>query len=104
MMDRFAKSVNKFKVWAVIIGIIIIIAIITPFAFKWKTMQKSFKHSISSTIGLNRKIIEQDYNRNPVKEWTGRFNIEMTPSGISFIDNDGNEIKISPPYRVEEAS
>lgn len=94
------------KKWVKIIALVCIIGVVLIylilFAINWQEMRKEWKHTFSSSVGLQRTITEQDCNRNPVKTWTGRFKIEIVGSSISFIDNNGKEVKVSPPYLVEE--
>ena len=64
--------------------------------------RKNLKHLKSDIIGLKRKVILYDCNGKVIREWKGRFKIEVQGSYISFIDDDGKDIKVSGTVVVEE--
>lgn len=64
--------------------------------------RKGLKHFKSDIIGLKRKVTLYDCNGRPIKEWQGRFKIEIQGSYLSFIDDKGKEIKLSGTISVEE--
>ncbi len=64
--------------------------------------RKGLKHFKSDIIGLKRKVTLYDCNGRPIKEWQGRFKIEIQGSYLSFIDDKGKEIKLSGTITVEE--
>ena len=64
--------------------------------------RKGLKHFKSDIIGLKRRVTLYDCNGKPIKQWQGRFKIEIQGSYISFIDDKGKEIKLSGTIAVEE--
>jgi len=62
---------------------------------------KQIKHFKSGTIGLKRKVTLYNCNGGIIKEWQGRFLVEMNGDAAAFID-DGKEIKVSGTYIIEE--
>jgi len=64
--------------------------------------RKNLKHLKSDIIGLKRRVTLYDCNGKVIKQWQGRFKIEVQGSYISFIDDDGKDIKISGTVVVEE--
>lgn len=64
--------------------------------------RKNLKHFKSDIIGLKRRVTLYDCQGNPIRRWEGRFKIEVQGSFISFIDDDGKDIKISGTIVVEE--
>lgn len=64
--------------------------------------RKNIKHIKSDLIGLKRKVILYDCSGRVVREWTGRFKVEEHGSFISFIDDNGKDIKVSGTVVVEE--
>lgn len=64
--------------------------------------RKELKHFKSDIIGLKRIVTLYDCNGNIIKQWKGRFKIEIQGAYISFIDNNGKEVKISGTVVVQE--
>ena len=67
-----------------------------------ENQRKDLKHMKSGLIGLKRQVTLYDCNGQPIRQWLGRFKIEIAGGVVTFIDDDGNEIKISGAYVVEE--
>jgi hypothetical protein len=53
-------------------------------------------------VGLKRQVTLYDCNGNTIRSWQGRFKIEIQGSYLSFIDDDGNEVKVSGTVVVQE--
>ncbi len=64
--------------------------------------RKEIKHIKSDLIGLKRTVKLYDCSGNVIKEWKGRFKIEIQGNFISFIDNNGKEVKVSGTVVVQE--
>ncbi len=64
--------------------------------------KKSIKHLKSDIIGIKRKVTLYDCNGNVIRNWEGRFKIEIQGSYLSFIDDNGKDIKVSGTVVVEE--
>jgi hypothetical protein len=64
--------------------------------------RKELKHVKSGLIGLDRIVTLYDCAGNPIRKWEGRFKVEMTGGVATFIDDDGNEVKVSGTYVIEE--
>jgi hypothetical protein len=64
--------------------------------------RKDIKHFKSDIIGLKRKVTLYDCSGRPMKTWEGRFKIEVMGSYLSFIDNEGKDVKVSGTVLVEE--
>jgi len=67
-----------------------------------ESQRKSIKHAKSDLVGLKRTITLYDCSGKPIRQWEGRFKVEMQGSTASFIDDDDNEVKISGTYIIEE--
>ncbi len=64
--------------------------------------RKQIKHFKSDVIGLKRRVTLYDCNGQPIKTWEGRFKIEVQGAYLSFIDDNGKDVKISGTIAVEE--
>jgi len=64
--------------------------------------RKEIKHIKSDLIGLKRIVKLYDNNGKIIKTWQGRFKIEIQGCFLSFIDNNGKEVKISGTIVVQE--
>ncbi len=64
--------------------------------------RKNIKHLKSDIIGLKRQVTLYDCSGNVIKTWKGRFKIEVQGSYISFIDDNGKDVKVSGTVVVEE--
>jgi hypothetical protein len=64
--------------------------------------RKEIKHIKSDLIGLKRTVTLYDNNGKIIKEWKGRFKIEIQGNFLSFIDDNGKEVKISGTVVVQE--
>ncbi len=64
--------------------------------------RKNLKHFKSDLIGLKRKVTLYDGQGRVIRQWQGRFKIEVQGNFISFIDDNGKDIKISGTVVVEE--
>lgn len=64
--------------------------------------EKNIKHFKSDIIGIKRKVTLYDCNGNVIRNWEGRFRIEIQGSYLSFIDDNGKDIKVSGTVVVEE--
>ena len=64
--------------------------------------RKNLKHMKSDIIGLKRRITLYDCSGKVIKQWEGRFKVETIGAYVSFIDDDGKDIKISGTVVVEE--
>ncbi len=64
--------------------------------------RKNIKHMKSDIIGLKRQVTLYDCNGKVIRTWKGRFKIEVQGAYISFIDDNGKDIKISGTVLVEE--
>ena len=64
--------------------------------------KKSIKHLKSDIIGIERKVTLYDCNGKVIRNWEGRFKIEIQGSYLSFIDDNGKDIKVSGTVVVEE--
>ncbi len=83
--------------------LIIIFILCAIFIFSCTEKQrKELKHFKSDIIGLKRIVTLYDCNGNIIKQWKGRFKIEIQGAYISFIDNNGKEVKISGTVVVQE--
>ncbi len=64
--------------------------------------RKELKHLKSDIIGLKRRVTLYSEDGRVIKSWEGRFKIEIQGCFISFIDDQGKEVKISGTIVVEE--
>ncbi len=64
--------------------------------------RKNLKHFKSDIIGLKRRVTLYDCSGKVIRSWEGRFKIEVQGSYISFIDDNGKDIKLSGTIVVEE--
>lgn len=67
-----------------------------------ESQRKDIKHVKSDLIGLKRKVTLYSCDGQPIREWEGRFKVEMNGSVATFIDDDGNEVKIAGTFVIEE--
>ena len=80
----------------IVATIIVITAFLTGFSMLTgcEKVQKKVKHIQSDYIGLRREIVLYDYNGQPIKTYKGKFKVEIEGSIISWIDDNGKEIKL----------
>ncbi len=64
--------------------------------------RKQIKHFKSDIIGLKRRVTLYDMNGRPIRTWEGRFKIEIVGNYLSFIDDNGKDVKVSGTVVVEE--
>jgi len=67
-----------------------------------ESQRKGIKHIKSDVVGLKRQVTLYDCNGNAIRSWQGRFKIEIQGAYLSFIDDDGNEVKVSGTVVVQE--
>ncbi len=64
--------------------------------------RKNIKHIKSDIIGLKRRVTMYDCNGKVIRQWEGRFKVEEHGAFISFIDDNGNDVKVSGNIVIEE--
>ena len=74
----------------VIVVVLIVILLVTGEGFKRNL--KSLKSNY--TGGLDRTVTVYDYNGNPIKSWTGKFDLSEDDNEIFFDDDDGKRVII----------
>ena len=89
----------KLKKQVIIIGLILSAIFLFSCTEKQK---KELKHFKSDIIGLKRTVTLYDCNGRIIKQWKGRFKIEIQGAYISFIDDNGKEVKLSGTIVVQE--
>ncbi len=95
------QLVNKITLNRLIAFILILFFTLGLFACT-ERQRKNLKHLKSDIIGLKRRVTLYDCNGKVIKSWQGRFKIEVQGAYISFIDDNGKDIKISGTVVVEE--
>ena len=96
-MNRVSKHLIKGVIafsLAILIGI--------TFSGCTERQRKNLKHFKSDIIGLKRKVTLYDAQGRVIRQWKGRFKIEVQGNFISFIDDNGKDIKLSGTIVVEE--
>ena len=83
----------------VIVGSLIIGSLV--FSGCTQDQKKELKHIKSGFSGLNRTVTFYKPDGS-IRTWTGKFKVEMVGSTASFITDGGKEVKVSPPYTIEE--
>lgn len=59
-----------------------------------ESSQRSIKSTVSDwTGGLNRTVTVYSYDGNPIKSWTGKFDVQPRENSILF-DKDGKRVII----------
>lgn len=64
--------------------------------------RKNIKHIKSDIIGLKRRVTMYDCNGKKIRSWEGRFKVEIHGSVISFIDDNGKDVKVTGNIIIEE--
>jgi hypothetical protein len=64
--------------------------------------RKNLKHFKSDIIGLKRQVTLYDCSGKVIRSWKGRFKIEVQGSFVSFIDDNGKDVKVSGTVVIEE--
>ena len=82
--------------------VLLLLGLTTVFWGCTERQRKNLKHFKSDIIGLKRKVILYDAQGKVIRQWQGRFKIEVQGSFISFIDDNGKDIKVSGTVVVEE--
>lgn len=65
----------------------------------WSRAMKSFGSNISG--GLNRTVTVYDYNGDPIKSWTGKFDVSESESETYF-DYNGKRVIIQGGIVINE--
>jgi len=89
-MRRSMANRRILIVIGIIVAIIVIGAIIAPAS--WKREWKSVWSDVSG--GLDRTVTVYDYNGNPIKQWSGRFDISESDGEIFFDDENNKRVII----------
>jgi hypothetical protein len=63
--------------------------------------RQDISHFKSDLIGLNRTITLYSADGKPIKEWKGRFKVEVQGGTARFL-HDGKAVIISGTYVIEE--
>ncbi|RMF83186.1 MAG: hypothetical protein D6739_07560 [Nitrospirae bacterium] len=79
-----------------------VLALATAASGCTEKQRKGIKHVKSDLIGLKRTVTLYDCNGRPIRTWRGRFKIEVQGAYLSFIDDDGHEVKVGGTVVVEE--
>ena len=79
----------------------IVILMAAVFSGCTENSQKEWKHRQSDLVGLNRIVTLYDGQGRVIKQWEGRFKVEIDGTTASFIVN-GKEVKISGTFIIEE--
>jgi hypothetical protein len=95
----FMKKKQVFKLLILSLVIVLFAAFLSGCTEK---QRKEIKHIKSDLIGLKRIVKLYDNNGKIIKTWQGRFKIEIQGCFLSFIDNNGKEVKISGTIVVQE--
>jgi len=93
---------NKGRVIRYFCLLILVMFLMTGLMACTERQRKQIKHFKSDIIGLKRRVTLYDCNGNPIRTWEGRFKIEIFGSYLSFIDDNGKDIKVSGTVVVEE--
>ena len=92
------KKLQAFKILIIIFTIIGVIFI----SGCTEKQRKDIKHMKSDLIGLKRVVTLYNNNGKILKQWKGRFKIEVQGNYLSFIDDNNKEVKISGTIVVQE--
>ncbi len=95
------KTFRKNKIYAIATALLILVMGMSLVSCT-ERQRKNLKHMKSDIIGLKRKVTLYDCNGNVIRQWEGRFKIEVVGSYVSFIDDQGKDIKVSGTVVVEE--
>ncbi len=95
------KTFRKHKIYAIATALFILVMSMSLVSCT-ERQRKNLKHMKSDIIGLKRKVTLYDCSGNVIRQWEGRFKIEVIGSYVSFIDDQGKDIKVSGTVVVEE--
>ncbi len=95
------KTFRKHKIYAIATALLILVMSMSLVSCT-ERQRKNLKHMKSDIIGLKRKVTLYDCSGNVIRQWEGRFKIEVIGSYVSFIDDQGKDIKVSGTVVVEE--
>ncbi len=93
---------NWGKKVAALLIIVCMAALIFSLTGCTERQRKNLKHFKSDIIGLKRRVTLYDCSGKVIRTWEGRFKIEVQGAYISFIDDNGKDIKLSGTIVVEE--
>ncbi|GAB4176998.1 MAG: hypothetical protein Fur006_08370 [Coleofasciculaceae cyanobacterium] len=63
--------------------------------------QHNWSHFKSDWFGLDRKITLYSANAQVIREWQGRYNLEVDSNTVRFMEN-GKAVHISGTFVIEE--
>ncbi len=95
------KNIRKRWLYA-LLSVLVILAFSFSMTSCTERQRKNLKHMKSDIIGLKRKITLYDCSGKVIRQWEGRFKVETIGSYVSFIDDEGKDIKVSGTVVVEE--
>ncbi len=93
---------NRKRGIAALLAVLMLAAGVLAITSCTERQRKNLKHMKSDIIGLKRKVTLYDCNGKVIRQWQGRFKVETIGGYISFIDEDGKDIKVSGTVIVEE--
>ena len=79
-----------------------LIVSVTLLASGCQSAKKQWRHTISSVSGLDRTVRLYSADGKEIKEWTGKFMVELEGGVASWLNADGKEVKISGTYIIEQ--
>ncbi len=82
--------------------VLLCLAILCMSAGCTERQRKNLKHFKSDIIGLKRQVTLYDCSGRVIRSWKGRFKIEVQGSFVSFIDDNGKDVKVSGTVVIEE--
>ncbi len=103
-MRRFGTFQNGFAMRRLLPYLLAAFVLVVSFGVTGCTerQRKQIKHFKSDIIGLKRRVTLYDMNGHPIRTWEGRFKIEIMGGYLSFIDDNGKDVKVSGTVVVEE--
>jgi len=64
--------------------------------------RQDISHFKSDLIGLKRTVTLYSADGKPIKEWKGRFKVEVSGGAARFLDDNGKAVIISGTFVIEE--
>lgn len=86
-----------------IIGALVILVIVVVIGgWQCQSCRQFRSHVVSGVTGLDRRVTLYAVNGSVIREWEGRYNVEVKGASARFIIEDGSVVNISGTFVVEE--
>lgn len=75
--------------------LVLVLLMVTVSLSGCENLKKDIKHIKSNAVGLNRIVEQRDFEGNVIKQYEGKFKVEIIgDNAVAFILDNGREVKL----------